>query len=580
MKTLFQYIKPLRFFLFWTMFFKTIAAMTDLILPRILSHIIDQVAPTVSSDRLAPIYLWGIVMVLFSAASLFFNILANRRCSRFAAKVTENLRQDLYEKILSLSSAQIDRFSISSLVTRMASDTYSINFVLAILFRAVRAPILLIGGLIMTLSSEPVLAMPLFFIVPLIVITVRLVAKKGILLHRRKQKILDRVVEKVRDTFTGIRIIKALSTGNFEKKAFGEMNDSLSDSEMKAAVTTGISSPVINLFLNIGMTLVVLLGAYRVASGNAAPGQIIAFMSYFTMILNASLTISNIFTQIANAAASADRIEEVLTAPKELEVLTAEEETDRIQEDPAFLEFKNVSFTYPSAAKGHKTLSNISFSLRRGETLGILGATGSGKSTLLQLILRFRDPDEGVILMNGRDIRTVSKKELLADIGVVFQNDFLMADRLEENIRFLRDGIGEDSLRRAAETAQAGFIDSLADGFQYTLTTGGQNLSGGQRQRVLLSRALAGDPKLILMDDSSSALDYKTDAMLRATIRKRHPNATSVVVAQRVSSVKQSDLILVIENGMISGIGTHEELISSNEIYREIAASQMGVTKK
>ena len=570
MKRIIEYCKPYFGVLAIMVCIKFIGTMMDLVIPYILGYILDEVVLRCTSENLLPVFFWGAMMALCALVAVFTNIFANRRISLYSTKIVKKLRSDLFDKILSLSAAQTDSFTVPSLVARMSSDTYSIHNMLNMTFRAgVRAPILLIGGIGITLFIEPVLSLTLVILLPIMSLIVIYVSKKGVKLFKNKQTKVDRMVEKVRDTFTGIRVIKALSKVDYEKDSFGEVNAELSHSEEKANVTMAITPATVTLCLNLGMTAVVALGAYRVFRGHSSPGQIISFMQYFTQILNATLALTRIFIVFSRGAASADRLAEVLDEKEDLKLLPPAEP----EKDAEFLEFRNVTFSYN---KTIPTVEDISFRLRKGGTLGIIGGTGSGKSTLIQLLMRFYDPNEGQILLEGRDLRTIDAGALKAKFGVIFQNDFLMAETLKENILFGRE-LGDEELKKAADSAQAlSFIENLDDGFEYLLTTKGANLSGGQRQRVLISRALAGDPEILILDDSSSALDYKTDAMLRGALRKNYTNATKIIVAQRISSIRDADLILVLEHGKICGMGTDETLSGTCEIYREIAQSQMG----
>lgn len=570
MKKVISYCKPYAGLLLAMILIKFVGTMMDLVIPYILGYILDEVVPRCSADHITPVFFWGGLMVLCAVVALFSNVFANRRIALFSTKVVKQIRRDMFDKVLSLSAAQTDAFTVPSLVARMSSDTYSIHNMLIMVFRAgVRAPILLIGGIAITLFIEPILSLTLVAILPVMALIVLHVSKKGIRLFKTKQKKVDRMVEKIRDTFTGIRVIKALSKVDYEKDSFWEINRDLSHSEEKANVTMAITPATVTLCLNLGMTAVVALGAVRVASGHSTPGQIISFMSYFTIILNATLVLTRIFTAFSRGAASADRLAEVLEEKEDLLLLPAAQP----EEDAEYLEFQNVTFSYN---KTIPTVEDISFRLKKGGTLGIIGGTGSGKSTLIQLLMRFYDPDEGRILLKGRDLRTLPPEELKKHFGIIFQNDFLMAETLKENILFGRD-LSDEDLKLATESAQAlSFIEALNDGFDYTLTTKGANLSGGQRQRVLISRALAGNPEILILDDASSALDYKTDAKLRGALRENYKNATKIIVAQRISSIRDADLILVLEHGKICGMGTDEMLNETCEIYREIAESQMG----
>lgn len=570
MKRIIEYCKPYFGVLAIMVCIKFIGTMMDLVIPYILGYILDEVVLRCTSENLLPVFFWGAMMALCALIAVFTNIFANRRISLYSTKIVKKLRSDLFDKILSLSAAQTDSFTVPSLVARMSSDTYSIHNMLNMTLRAgVRAPILLIGGIGITLFIEPILSLTLVILLPVMSLIVIYVSKKGVKLFKNKQTKVDRMVEKVRDTFTGIRVIKALSKVDYEKDSFGQVNAELSHSEEKANVTMAITPATVTLCLNLGMTAVVALGAYRVFRGHSSPGQIISFMQYFTQILNATLALTRIFIVFSRGGASADRLAEVLDEKEDLKLLPPAEP----EKDAEFLEFRNVTFSYN---KTIPTVEDISFRLRKGGTLGIIGGTGSGKSTLIQLLMRFYDPDEGQILLEGHDLRTIDPAKLKAKFGVIFQNDFLMAETLKENILFGRE-LGDEELKKAADSAQAlSFIENLDDGFEYLLTTKGANLSGGQRQRVLISRALAGDPEILILDDSSSALDYKTDAMLRGALRKNYTNATKIIVAQRISSIRDADLILVLEHGKICGMGTDETLSETCEIYREIAQSQMG----
>ncbi|MBR2635273.1 MAG: ABC transporter ATP-binding protein [Clostridia bacterium] len=570
MKRILEYCKPYGLYLFFTLLIKTLGTVMDLVIPYLLGYILDWVAPRCTPENLAPIFYFGSLMILCAVVALVTNAAANRRTAFFAKSVIARLRSDCFRKILSLSARQTDVFTVPSLVSRMSSDTYSVHGMLNTVFRAgLRAPILFLGGIIITLSVEPVLSLSFLVMLPIMVLVVTFVSRHGIRLFKTKQKKVDKMVEKIRDTFTGIRVIKALSKVDYEKETFEKINRDLSRSEKTAHYVIAVSNPVISMCLNLGTAAVILLGAYRVFYGYTSPGQILSFMTYFTIILNSALTLTRIFSVCSRGIASADRINEVFLEREDLKIFSAGEP----EAEAPYLEFRDVSFSYN---KKTPTLQNVSFTLQKGQTLGIIGGTGCGKTTLIQLLLRFYDPDKGMILLEGRDLRSYPKKELNRRFGVVFQNDFLMASPLRDNVDFCRE-LSEEQMQRAAESAQASeFIGRLQEGMDHTLTTKGANLSGGQRQRVLLARALAGEPEILVLDDSSSALDYKTDAALREAIRKNHKNSTSVIVAQRISSIRHADLILVLEKGKLIGKGSDAYLAETCSVYREIAQSQMG----
>ncbi len=562
-----KYLRPHYSMMIIGLIIKIVGTIVDLLIPYILEHIIDNVAP---GGEIKKVVLFGMLMLLCAIIGLVGNIIANRIACAVARDTTREIRSDLFKKISYLSSKQIDEITIPTLETRLTSDTYNVHHTIGMIQRlGVRAPILLIGGIIITFSMEPVLCLVLVAVLPFITGAVIFISKKGIPLYKSVQERTDDMVGTVRESAQGIRVIKALSRIGHQNKRFDEKNRSLNKAELKSGYVMSLTTPLMNAFLNVGMSAVILIGAIRVNGGNAEAGMIIAFMSYFTIILNAMLNITRIFTMFSKGAASADRISEVCSIEPDISYLPKgkRENTD------AFIEFRNVSFSYNGNSQN---LDNISFTLKKGQTLGIIGATGSGKSTLIQLLLRFYDPNSGTVLIDGHDVRTLTAEELRTRFGTVLQNDFIYAGTLIDNVSFGRE-ITEDDLTFALDNACASeFVSSLSDGVDHFINTKGTNLSGGQRQRLLITRALVCKPDILILDDSSSALDYKTDSILRASLRENYANATKVIVAQRVSSISHADRILVLEDGKVVGDGTHDELISSCEIYREISLSQIG----
>lgn len=549
------------------LFIKFIGTITDLLLPYIMAHIIDNVVPT---KDVPLIVWWGVCMVLCSVVCMAGNVIANRMASAVARDAAQALRHDLFSRIMLLSCHQVDTFTIPSLESRLTTDTYNIHNMLGRMQRlGVRAPILLIGGILITAYMEPVLTLVMVAVLPFITVVVYKISAKGIPLYAQVQASVDSMVRVVRENIQGVRVIKALSKTDYERRRYAEVNDTLVQNETKAGVTMAASNPLMTVFLNAGLTAVIFVGAFRVNAGTSEPGKIMAFISYFTLISNAMLSITRMFVMYSKSIASANRIGEILDAPVDLEQL----EAIKRQGEP-YLVFDRVSFSYNGTKDNVK---NISFTVGEGGTLGIIGATGSGKTTLLALLLRFYDVKSGSIRIGGRDIRSMDEGELREKFGTALQNDFIYEDTVAENIRIGRD-IPMEELRRAAENAQAlDFIDAFDDGFDHMLTTKGTNISGGQRQRLLISRALAGKPEILLLDDASSALDYKTDANLRRALREKCTETrATILVAQRISAVMHCDRILVIDEGEIIGAGTHEQLLESCEIYREIADSQLG----
>nr|WP_202399210.1 MULTISPECIES: ABC transporter ATP-binding protein [Enterococcus] len=545
---------------------KFFGSLMDLLLPWILAYIIDTIIPT---KNVSAIFLWGGVMLLCSVIAVVTNILANRMASSVARDATGSIRHDLFAKVAYLSIPQIEQVGIPSLVSRLTTDTYNIHQTVGMIQRlGIRAPILLLGGVLITATLDPVLTVVLVGVLPFTLVAAVIISKRGIPLFAQLQKRVDTLVRTVRENVTGARVIKALSKAEYEKQRFQRVNQSVVAAETKANRTMAATPPLMDFFLNAGLTLVILVSAYRVNAGLTQPGVIIAFLTYFTIILNAMLSITRIFVIVSKGLASADRIQAVLRLPEDMKVVPL-----LAREDEAHIVFDHVSFTYPD---GTTVLKEIDFSLDKGQTLGIIGATGSGKSTIVRLLLRLYDPTNGQIRINGRDIRSLDPAELHQYFGIVLQKDVLFADTIEKNIDFGRR-FSKEQIEEAAARAQAKeFIQQLPQQLAYELHARGSNLSGGQKQRVLLSRALAGEPQILVLDDSASALDYQTDAKLRQVLKQQFADTTTILIAQRIGSIQHADKILVLENGRMSGFGDHATLLATNTIYQEIYHGQTG----
>ena len=566
MGRVFHYLRPYVWRIAGGLSLKFTGTIMDLLLPWALAHIVDVVIPR---KDMGQVLLWGLFMLLFSGAGLVTSVLANRSASRVARDATRRIRHDLFARIAHLSSAQVDRFTIPSLISRMTSDTYNIHQVIGMMQRiGFRAPILLLGGVLITLTLDPVLTLVLVALLPFMGGAVFFISRRGTPLYQNVQRAADQ------PGAGGPREHRrrAGHQSPFQRRLraaarFQNANRQMMEREQKAALNMAFLRPTMNMVLNLGLVLVIAVGALRVNAGTSEVGKIMAFLSYFTIILNAMLSITRVLTMYSKASASAARIVEVLDAPPDLEPqpLPPTPGTARIR-------FEDVSFSYQ---KKELDLSHISFALEPGETVGIIGPTGAGKSTIVSLLLRLYDADSGRILVDGQDVRSYPLHDLRQKFGVVFQNDALFADSIAENIRLGRR-ISMEQIRQAAQSAQADFIEGAQGrGFQGDVAIKGANLSGGQKQRLLVARALAGSPEILLLDDSSSALDYKTDAALRRQIRSRY-RATCVIVAQRISSIRHAEHILVLEEGRCLGYGTHEELLRDCPLYREIYQIQMG----
>ena len=554
-----------------SMSIKLLGAMTELMIPYILEYLIDEVVPL---GKLSLVLLWSTLMIATAILTRQLNVWANRIAIDNAHRVSYDVRQALFTKTANLSGSQFDAFGLPSLISRMTSDSYNVQTcVQALQTMCVRMPMLLLGGIVMTLFMDAVLATILLVIVPILVAVVLTVSRYGIPLYRRVQDRLDDLVRVMREDITGIRVVKALSKTGYEKRRFAQRNDDMTRADIKASTIMAVTGPLMQMCLNLGLTLVVWVGAHRVYSGEIKPGVILAFLTYFNLVIQGVMGINRIFMMLSKATASANRIESVLSVVPDQQILSLDQ--GKTPQGEGFIRFEHVSFRYGQAGE-ERCLSDLSFALRRGESLGIIGPTGCGKTTVVNLLMRFYDAEAGGIFVDGRDVRTYQLDDLRRKFGVVFQNDMVFFNTLRENIRFGRD-LSDQALWAAVEDAAAKeYIAALPDGLEHLAQIKGANLSGGQKQRLLIARALAGDPEILILDDSSSALDYKTDAALRRAIFAHHSQATTILIAQRVSSVQALDHILVMDDGRCIGYGTHQELLETCPAYREIYRVQMG----
>ena len=543
---------------------KFTAALLELVLPLLLERIVDVSVP---AGDLAAIWLCGGLMAALAFGAAFCNITANRMAAWVSMEVTRTLREDLYSRTQRLSCAQMDRFSTSSLVSRLTNDTYNVHQMFDKVQRGgIRAPMLVLGGLALTFLLEPALAAVQLAVSLLTFLTIWQVTRRGIPHYAAAQAAGDTVVRIIRENASGVRVVKALACQGRERQRFGEANETARRAEETAGCVMAAANPLTDLLLNTGLVLVVLVGALRVNAGQMPAGQIVAFLSYFTLIQTATLGIAKVFIRISKGAASARRIEEILLEPEDQPLRPSEAVSE------AELGMEGVSFSYQGIGRD---LADVSFTLGKGETLGILGPTGSGKSTLAALLMRLYDAGEGIVWVGGRDVNSVPGEE--RRFGVVFQNEALLNDSVYENISFLRNIPREDVIA-AAKTAQAwDFIQGLPEGLDSRLDIRGANLSGGQRQRLLTARALAGKPAVLVLDSADSALDYATAAALRRAIRRDCPGVTLVVISERVASLRCADCILVLEEGRVTAQGTHGELLERCARYRHIAELQRGV---
>ncbi|MBU5438896.1 ABC transporter ATP-binding protein/permease [Tissierella sp. MSJ-40] len=566
---LFKYLKPYKKYVAGVLILTFFNALSELYLPNLMSDIVNN--GIVKGDTNYILKIGGIMLIVaaFSAISIVF---ASLLSSKTAMGFGKDLRQKIFSHVEGFSLNEFDKIGTSSLITRTTNDITQVQQVMVMMLRMmVRAPMMCIGGIIMAVSKNRQLSMIIVFVIPILILAISIVAKKGFPLFKLIQEKIDRVNLVLREELTGIRVIRAFDRIDHEKKRFNESNKDLTDTAIKVGRIMAILMPLMNIVLNFTTIAVVWYGSKQIDMGTMQVGDLMAFIQYVMQIMFSLIMVSMMFIMIPRASASATRVNEVLEIIPEI---NDKEKTKEASEKRGFIEFKDVTFSYPGAEK--PALSNISFSAGPGETTAIIGGTGSGKTSLISLIPRFYDIDSGSILVNNTDIREISQKTLRAKIGFVPQKAVLFTGTISENIRYGKEDATDEEVKHAAEVAQATeFISNMKDGFDSYIAQGGTNVSGGQKQRLSIARALVRKPEIYIFDDSFSALDFKTDAKLREALKDETISSTVIIVAQRVSTVMDADRIIVLDEGKIVGIGKHEDLLNTCEVYSEIVSSQL-----
>ena len=495
----------------------------------------------------------------------------------FGAKASVNfaadLRKDVYAKVQKYSFANIDKFSASSLVTRMTNDVTQLqNFVNMLLRMALRSPGMLIGGIIMAISLKPSLSVVLAVTIPLMIIVIALLIRISFPRFGIMQKKIDKLNSTVRENVTNVRVVKSFVREDFEVEKFGRDNKNLKDSGMKAIKVVILMLPVMNIFMYATVIAVVWFGHGIVLDGGMKVGDLSAFVTYTTQILSSLMMVTMLLMTASRAMASARRICEVLDEKIDIDDLSSSSE---IKVEHGNIEFKNVGFRYYKNSE-ERVLENINLNIKAGSTVGIIGSTGCGKTTLISMIPRLYDVDEGEVLIDGVNVKDYSLESLRDGIGMVLQKNLLFSGSIEYNLRWGdADASDEEMITVAKHSAADKFVSSFGDGYDTMLDKGGMNLSGGQKQRLCIARALLKKPKILILDDSTSAVDTATESQIRNALANDLPNCTKIIIAQRISSVKDADEIIVMNDGKITGIGTHEELLAGNAEYGEIYYSQM-----
>lgn len=545
-------------------------SMADLYLPTLMSNIVNN---GITNGDIGYIMRIGGRMLLVALGGSACAIAAAYLASHASMGFGEILRRRLFTHVLGFSLHEFDILGTPSLVTRNTNDVTQIQMVLLIMMRMIiSAPIMSIGGIIMAVSKDRGLAWVIIVVIPILVAAITIVAARGFPLFRAIQNKIDRINLVLRERLTGIRVIRAFNRTDEEKKRFQDANLDLTRTLVQVNRLMAVVMPILMLVMNLTTVGVIWFGSIRIDRGTTNVGNMMAFLQYALQILFALLMASLLLIMVPRAQASAERINQVLETKPGMEDLERPRQTDGHRKGS--IEFRNITFNYPGAEK--PALSSVSFSAAPGEVTAIIGSTGSGKSTLIHLIPRFYDVDSGSILIDGVDVRELSQETLRAKIGLVPQKAVLFAGTIGENIRYGKEDATDQEVFDAAEIAQANeFISEMKNGFEAIVSQGGTNVSGGQKQRISIARAIVRRPEIYLFDDCFSALDFKTDARLRAALKRVTLDSTVLIVGQRVATIMDADRIVVLEEGRIAGLGPHRELYRSCDVYREIVASQL-----
>lgn len=569
MMKLFRMLKPYQIPIIFILGLVMLQSLAELYLPTLMADIVND--GIVKGD--VP-YIWQIGgwMLVIAIGGTACSVLASYLSSRTAGGFAKQLRSRVFRHVENFSLQEFDKLGTASLITRTTNDITQVQNVLTMMLRMmIMAPMMCIGGIFMAVSQDAKLSTIFLVVLPVLAGAIALIGAKGLPLFKQIQKKLDRLNLVLREQLTGIRVVRSFNRGEHERVRFNGANTDLRDASIKVNVLMATLMPVMMLVMNFSMIAILYFGGQRIDSGNMDIGSLIAFIQYAMQIMFSLIMVSIIFVMIPRASASAERINEVLDMQPDL---SDPEQPRGMKSLQGTIEFDNVTFRYPGAENA--ALSDISFTARPGETTAIIGGTGSGKSTLLSLIPRFYDVTEGSVRVNGTDVREISQEDLRAKIGFVPQKAVLFTGTIAENIRHGKDDATMEEIVHAARTAQAeNFISEMKDGYDSLIAQGGNNVSGGQKQRLSIARALVRRPEVYIFDDSFSALDFKTDAKLRAALKSETTEAAVLIVAQRVSTVMDADRILVMDEGRIVGSGTHKELLANNEVYREIVSSQL-----
>ena len=544
--------------------------VVNLGLPTALARMIDQGVTVGNKDK---VYFWALVMLVVIILGMIGRVILAYAAGKITTNMITDMRNDMYDKLQQYSHQEYEQIGVSSLVTRMTSDAFILmQFAEQTLRMGVITPLMMISSVVMILVTSPSLAWIVAVAIPFLVLVVYYVATRTSPLSEKQQSTLDKINQYVRENLTGLRVIRAFAREDFQEQRFGSKNDEYKDLSSRLFILTGLTEPLFVLIIISMIVAIVWFALNPLAHGELQIGNLVAFIEYSFHALFSFLLFANFFTMYPRMVVSSERISEVMAMP-----ISIDPNDDGVTETATkgYLEFDKVTFAYPGETES-PVLKDISFKAKPGETIAFIGSTGSGKSSLVNLIPRFYDVTLGKILVDGVDVRDYQLKALRQKIGFIPQKALLFTGTIEENLKYGKSDATSEELQAAADIAQAKeFIENRDERYQTHLAEGGSNLSGGQKQRLSIARAVVKKPDIYIFDDSFSALDYKTDAQLRARLKEVTQEATVLIVAQRVGTIMDADQIIVLDKGEIVGRGTHDELMQSNDIYREIANSQL-----
>ena len=543
----------------------------ECIIPFLIANLVNEIKNGCSINV---ILLYGLVLVVMAALSLIFGALAGSACATASCGFARNLRKDMFYKIQGFSFQNIDKFSVSSLVTRLTTDVTNVQMAYMMIIRtAVRCPLMLVFSFVMAFAMGGSIASIFLLVIPVLGIGLALVIRKTMPLFRRVFKKYDALNNSVQENIKGMRVVKSYVREDYEKKKFGAAAEDVQMDFTKAERILAINNPLMQFCLYVVMVFVMSYGSYMVITTQGLAldvGQMSAMLTYSFQILASLMMLSMVFVMITMATESAQRIVEVLSEESALQ----NPENPVMEVKDGSIDFDGVSFKYSQKAD-RMALANIDLHIRSGETIGIIGGTGSSKSTLIQLMSRLYDVTEGSVRVGGVDVRDYDMEVLRDQVSVVLQKNVLFSGTIKDNLRWGNKEATDEEMEEACRLAQADeFIRQFPDGYDTYIEQGGTNVSGGQKQRLCIARALLKKPKILILDDSTSAVDTRTDALIRQAFRQYIPETTKLIIAQRIASVQDADRIIVMDGGTINGIGTHEELMKNNEIYREVYTSQ------